>query len=64
VWLPFGLGPHVCIGQRFAQMEMVLILATMLQRFRLELAVAAESVTPEFQIFCRPRGLRMQARRR
>jgi cytochrome P450 len=60
-WLPFGAGPHVCIGQGFALMEMVLILATVVQRCRLALAVSPERVVPEFHVFCRPRGLRMRA---
>lgn len=29
---PFGRGPHACIGAAFASMEMVLVLATMVQR--------------------------------
>jgi cytochrome P450 len=36
-YYPFGEGPHVCIGNNFALMEMQLILATALQRFRLRL---------------------------
>lgn len=36
-YYPFGEGPHVCIGNNFALMEMQLILATALQRFRLKL---------------------------
>ncbi len=36
-YFPFGGGPRVCIGNRFAIMEAVLILATVLQRFRVEL---------------------------
>jgi len=37
VYYPFGEGPHVCIGNNFALMEMQLILAMALQRFRLRL---------------------------
>ena len=37
VYYPFGEGPHVCIGNNFALMEMQLILGMALQRFRLRL---------------------------
>jgi cytochrome P450 len=37
IYFPFGEGPHVCIGNNFALMEMQLILAMALQRFRLRL---------------------------
>jgi cytochrome P450 len=37
-YYPFGEGPHVCIGNNFALMEMQLILSMVLQRFRLRLA--------------------------
>jgi cytochrome P450 len=37
VYYPFGEGPHVCIGNNFALMEMQLIIAIALQRFRLRL---------------------------
>lgn len=35
-YFPFAAGARKCIGDRFAQMEAVLILATLLQRFDLE----------------------------
>jgi cytochrome P450 len=37
VYFPFGDGARVCIGKSFALMEAVLILATIAQRFHLEL---------------------------
>jgi cytochrome P450 len=36
-YFPFGGGPRMCIGMPFAQMEAKLLLATILQHFRLQL---------------------------
>jgi cytochrome P450 len=36
-YFPFGGGPRVCIGNHFAMTEATLLLATIVQRFRLEL---------------------------
>lgn len=38
-YIPFGGGPRLCIGNNFAMIEGVLILAGITQRYRLELAV-------------------------
>src|SRR5690349_5955949 len=46
VYFPFGEGPHVCIGNNFAMMEMQLILTMILQRFRLGL-VSEHPVVPK-----------------
>ena len=43
-YIPFGGGPHVCIGNSFAMMEARLLLATIAQRFQLTLL--QESITP------------------
>ena len=36
-YLPFGAGPHACIGQHFAMMEAKIIFASLTARFRLRL---------------------------
>jgi cytochrome P450 len=43
-YFPYGGGARVCIGKAFAEMEMVLLLATIAQRFRLTL-VSGHQVT-------------------
>jgi cytochrome P450 len=43
-YLPFGMGPRVCIGQAFAIQEAMLVLATVVRRYRL--SPAANEPTP------------------
>ena len=54
-YFPFGGGPRICIGNRFAQMEAVLILATMAQRVRLRWR-GERPVLPLPSITLRPAG--------
>lgn len=63
-YLPFGGGPRLCIGNNFAMMEMVLILAMLYQRYRLHL-VSGFRVEPKPQATLLPRnGLLMTIHRR
>jgi cytochrome P450 len=54
-YMPFGGGPRICIGDRFATMEAVLVLATVARRFRLERTSEAE-IVPFPSITLRPAG--------
>jgi cytochrome P450 len=60
-YLPFGAGSRLCIGERFAWMEGVLILAALLRHARFALA-PGQKVEPEGLLTLRPKhGLRVQA---
>lgn len=63
-YVPFGAGPRVCIGEPFARMEGVLLLATIAQRWRLRL-VPGHPVALQAMLTLRPRhGLAMVPERR
>jgi cytochrome P450 len=58
-YFPFGGGPRVCIGEGFAWMEGVMLLATLAQRWRLRLQ-PGQRVEPRPMITLRPkRPIRM-----
>jgi cytochrome P450 len=52
-YLPFGDGPRVCIGARFALQEATIILATLIARFRVT-PVPGKTPTPTLIITLRP----------
>ena len=63
-YFPFGGGPRQCIGNTFATMEAVLLLATIAQRFRLVLE-PGQHIRPVPYISLRPEpGPRMRLARR
>jgi cytochrome P450 len=59
-YFPFGGGPRVCVGQDFAMMEAMLVIATILRRFRLTLA-NEHPVEPRPVVLLRP-GSRIKIR--
>ncbi|MEL7124942.1 MAG: cytochrome P450 [Pseudomonadota bacterium] len=54
-YLPFGDGPRICIGASFALQEAVLILATLLSRFRFT-SVPGRAPDPVMILTLRPEG--------
>lgn len=54
-YLPFGDGPRICIGASFAVQEAVIILATLLARYRFS-AVPGRSPKPVMILTLRPEG--------
>jgi len=53
-YLPFGIGPRQCIGKDFALLESALLIAQVLQKYRIEPATG----TPEVRaaVMARPKG--------
>lgn len=63
VYMPFGAGQRMCIGNNFAMMEAVLILATWLAQLRFEVVLQPLELLPSVTL--RPRsGLRAKVHKR
>jgi cytochrome P450 len=58
-YMPFSGGPRHCVGQKFALLEMLLVIAAVTQKYRLTMAPGSNAV-PKPWIGLRPRdGMRM-----
>jgi len=63
-YFPFGGGPRVCIGESFAWMEGVFVLATIAQRWEYQ-TYSQEKILPKPLVtLCPPYGLKVILRRR
>jgi cytochrome P450 len=63
-YLPFGVGPRICIGAAFALQEAAIVIASIMRHFTLEL-VSGHTPWPVLRVTLRPRGgLPMIVRRR
>ena len=49
-WFPFGAGPHACIGMQVAMMEIRVVLATILQTYRLSTTVSSIPLEPAISL--------------
>lgn len=64
-YMPFSVGPRMCIGNHFSLLEGTLVLAMIAQRFRFSLSPRAR-IEQEFQVTMRPRHgvqVRVEAKR-
>lgn len=64
-WFPFGAGPRACVGRSLAMLEGMLVLAAIVQQFRLVPTAGQGEPTPEWQLSLHPQGgLRLGVQRR
>ncbi|HHZ10749.1 MAG TPA: cytochrome P450 [Rhizobiales bacterium] len=54
-FLPFGAGPRICVGQGFAMQEMMIAVASIARRFRLEPAPGFD-IWPRLNVTLQPSG--------
>eukprot|EP01116_Phalansterium_solitarium_P017373 TRINITY_DN4261_c0_g1_i2.p2 TRINITY_DN4261_c0_g1~~TRINITY_DN4261_c0_g1_i2.p2 ORF type:complete len:198 (+),score=64.68 TRINITY_DN4261_c0_g1_i2:980-1573(+) len=64
-YVPFGVGPRICPGERFAWLEIKLLLALIVQHFTFELAMPVADVVPteKFVLFAKD-DIRIRLHRR
>ncbi|KAB8226940.1 cytochrome P450 [Aspergillus alliaceus] len=63
-WKPFGNGMRACIGRGFAEQEMLMNAALVLQRFQLEFADPSYELDVASTLTIKPRGFKIRVHRR
>lgn len=54
-FIPFGVGPRACIGEVLARIELMIIISSLIQNFKLSLPPHCK-VEPDFLVSLRPHG--------
>lgn len=60
----FGDGERACIGRGFAEQEMILVVALILQKFQVEMADLSYVLHPQVALTIKPAGFKIKVRRR
>ncbi|OJD32086.1 nadph-cytochrome p450 reductase [Diplodia corticola] len=63
-WKPFGIGMRSCIGRAFAEQEMIINIALILQRFQVEMADPSYTLVNKSTLTIKPDGFFLKVRRR
>jgi cytochrome P450 / NADPH-cytochrome P450 reductase len=63
-WQPFGYGLRACIGRAFAWQEAILVMASIVQKFDLELVDPNYELELQQSLTIKPKNLRIRAKLR
>lgn len=63
-WRPFGVGIRSCIGRAFAEQEMIINVALILQRFQVQMVDPAYKLEYQVTLTLKPKDFKIKVRRR